>query len=142
MFGRKDKKQQEGKEKLSKLIRGKLENLTFFTQEKISWIKTEISELIKKCQNLRDTNYQLGLKHLENGHLPEAIFRFRFIKKFWPDHYDSHYQLAYCLALNKKLLQARVVLKELLRQKPDYEKAQDLLDQIDANLSQNSHEKI
>ena len=92
----------------------------------------EITDIRQKSKNLRETNYQLGLKHIEKGNLPEAIFRFRFIKKFWPDLFDAYYQLAYCLVLNKKYLEASEVLKELLIKDPAYDpKAQEMLTHIE-----------
>lgn len=95
----------------------------------------EIFVIRGKLQNLRQVNYDLGMKHLENGHLKDAIFRFRFIKKFWPDHFDAYYQLAYCLALRKKPQEAKIIIEELLSKKPDYSsKAQDLLQHIENSL--------
>ena len=78
-----------------------------------------------------ETNYSLGLKHLDKGNVSDAIFRFRFVKRFWPECFDAHYQLAYALTLNKRPFEARKILTELLKKKPDYNiKAQELLDKI------------
>ena len=82
-----------------------------------------------------------GSKHLANGKLSEAIFRFRFTKKMWPDFFDAYYSLAYCLVLNKKLIEAKKHLEELLAKKPDYNpKAKALLDMINKKLSTSSDE--
>lgn len=114
----------------------KITKLTEFYDEKTELVKNEFFSIKNKCKNLRETNYALGLKHLQNGNLSEAIFRFRFIKKFWPDLFDAHYQLAYCLALKNKSAEAKKILEELLRKKPDYDqKAKELLERINKGIT-------
>lgn len=121
--------------KLGANLREKSAKLTQFLGDKFYSVGEEFSTIKKKCENLRETNYNLGLKHLENGHLSDAIFRFRFIKKFWPDLYDAYYQLAYCLVLNDEPRKAKEVLQELLVKKPDYDpKAQALLVHINSAI--------
>jgi tetratricopeptide (TPR) repeat protein len=117
--------------KLGTKVKEKSAKFVEFLNEKSTALQKEFVTIKSKCKNLRETNYQLGLRHLENGHLSDAIFRFRFIKKFWPDLFDAYYQLAYCLVLKKKPFEARKVLQELLLKKPDYDKkARELLDDI------------
>ncbi|MBM5782579.1 MAG: tetratricopeptide repeat protein [Pelagibacterales bacterium] len=112
-------------------IKTKLENIFHFSNKKIQESKEELIVMKHKFNNLLETNYNLGLTHLENGYLGDAIFRFKFIIKFWPQHYDSHYQLAYCLILKNKFSQAKKVLENLLAKKPDYDqKAYELLKRI------------
>lgn len=94
-------------------------------------------DIIKsKLNNLLETNYNQGLWHIERNNLNEAIFRFRFIKKFWPNHYDSWYQLAYCLHKKGKNYQAREILTDLFKNKPDYNniKAQELFEILKPSL--------
>lgn len=82
---------------------------------------TEEYNLIKnKFNNLLETNYNQGLKHLSNNKISEAIFRFRFIKKFWPNHLDSYYQLAICYLKKEKTAEAKNILQELFTKNPDY----------------------
>lgn len=96
--------------------------------------KDEFFVIKEKLNNLLETNYQLGLKHLQNDHLNEAIFRFRFIKKFWPDHLDSYYQLAYCLALKNKFEKSKKVLEELIAKDPNYgDHVTELLNMMNTN---------
>lgn len=112
-------------------IKTKLETFFHLGKSKVQETKDEIFEMKEKLGNLLETNYKLGLTHLENGNLSDAVFRFRFIIKFWPHHLDSYYQLAYCLVLKNKFLQAKKVLEELLVKDPNYDqKAQDLLNRI------------
>ncbi len=112
-------------------VKTKLENIFHFGNKKIQESKEELIVIKHKFNNLLETNYNLGLTHLENGYLGDAIFRFKFIIKFWPQHYDSYYQLAYCLILKNKFPQAKKILENLLDKKPDYDqKAYDLLKRI------------
>lgn len=138
LIGKSEEKETFGG-KLAINLREKSARLTEFLGDKLEVAQSEFSVIKQKCKNLRETNYDLGLKHLENGNLTDAIFRFRFIKKFWPDLYDAYYQLSYCLVLNNELKKAKEILEELLIKKPDYdEKAHTLLNQINSALEQPS----
>lgn len=98
----------------------------------IESIKNELHQVRARFANLLDSNYKLGLYHLERGNLKDAIFRFHFIKRFWPNHYDSYYQLAYCLILSKKYAKAQLVLKELISKSPEYNsRATELMQKAD-----------
>jgi len=119
------------KENAAQEKKGLVSNLTFGISEKsekfsqlitngFSSACEEYFSIKEKCQDLHTANFNLGNKHLEKGNLSEAIFRFRFIKKFWPDDFDAHYQLAYCLVLKNKYRKARAVLEELLEKEPNY----------------------
>jgi tetratricopeptide (TPR) repeat protein len=139
-------KPKEKKEPLSEKIAEDLHKrsgeLVDFIKNKVENAKEEFENIKLKYNNLEETNYKLGLKHLENGKLSEAIFRFRFIKKMWPTSYDAYYYLAYCLALtDKKLPEAREVLAELFAREPDYdEKATELLENINHRLEKPANE--
>lgn len=123
--------------KLGNAVREKTEIFTKFLSEKLENAKEEFTTIKEKTKNLRSTNYLLGLKHLENGKLPEAIFRFRFTTKMWPDYDDAFFLLAYCLTLDEKLLEAKKILEDLLQRNPSYDqKARDLLENINSNLEQ------
>lgn len=135
ILGKSDKKD-TGAEKMAISLRARSEKLTQFLGDKFQLVQDEISDVREKAKNLRETNYNLGLKHLENGRLTDAIFRFRLIKKFWPDLFDAYYQLAYCLVLDDKLDEAKKVLEELLTKNPDYDqKAYDLLESLSSTES-------
>ncbi len=88
-----------------------------------------------KMTNLMETNYRQGIWHIEKNNISDAIFRFRFIKKFWPQHLDSQYHLALCLIKKNKHREAKDVLKNLLTISPDYSNfpAKELLDTIDSS---------
>ncbi|OFW80480.1 MAG: hypothetical protein A2887_05085 [Alphaproteobacteria bacterium RIFCSPLOWO2_01_FULL_40_26] len=140
IFGKSEDKP-GGAAKFGIKLREKSSKLLEFAGKNFELVKNEITIIRAKCQNLREVNYNLGLKHLENGHLSDAIFRFRFIKKFWPDLYDAYYQLAYCLILDNESQKAKEVLRELLIKKPDYDpRARELLDHINATIQKSLSE--
>ena len=124
----------ESQKGLAITLREKSQQLSEGLSGTLDSVKTEFSTLKNKYNNLLETNYNLGLKHIKNGNLSDAIFRFRFIKKFWPNHYDSHYQLAYCLVLNKKSPEAKKILEELMTKDPQHSQGKDLLELLNSNL--------
>jgi len=135
LVGKSDKKPKEASkgEKLAENLRKKSEELTEFLGDKMELVREEYFSIREKTKNLRQTNYNLGIKHLENGHVDEAIIRFKIIRRFWPDVIDAQYQIAYCLVLKEKFKEAKKVLDELLNKNPDYDqKAHDLLDHINS----------
>lgn len=129
----------EPKISLAEKITQKANNLFLFVKNKAQETKSEFGDIKSKMSNLLETNYNLGLRHLEKGNISDAVFRFRFIKKFWPDCFDAYYYLAYSLALNKRPFEAKKILNELLIKKPDYDsKATDLLNKINQDIANNN----
>jgi tetratricopeptide (TPR) repeat protein len=119
---------------LKKQFSDKIDKIFAFFIEKYHDIINEIKTIKDKLGNLPEVNHRLGLKHLENGHLSDAIFRFKFINKMWPERQDAYYYLAYCLYLKKQNYKAKLKLEELLKINPDYDsKAKELLEQINRN---------
>lgn len=118
---RKKKKEKAEFQSPTQGLKHKAQQISGFIEQSITRLKEEIAIIRKKCENLLETNYQLGMKHLDNGHINEATFRFRFIKKFWPDHLESYYQLSYCLILKNKFDEAQQVLEELVTKDKTYE---------------------
>lgn len=143
-FGRKKAPEELKQDKsLAVSLREKSGDLLTFVSKKTEEAQTEFFSIKKKLKNLRQTNYDLAVKHAEKGNLSYAIFRLRCMKRFWPDFFEVYYTLAYYLALHGKPLQAQYFLQELLTENPNYDqthehKAQDLLDQINAAAEQNS----
>lgn len=117
---------------LAKSMRAKTDKAQEFLEKKIEEGRDEYHLIRSKMKNLRETNYKLGLQHMKDGHLIDATFRFRMIRKFWPDLLDAHYQLAYCLLLKKKPEKAKEVLQNLVKNHPDCDpKAHELLSRIE-----------
>lgn len=134
---KKTQKEQSRGTRLGSLLKNKTGQFSDFISQKYDDAWEELSIIREKCKDLRQTNYELGLMHLENGHLSEAIFRFRIIKRFWPNCFDAHYQLAYCLALKEKYPAAKKVLISLLEKDPSSETiARELLNKLN-QISQN-----
>lgn len=77
-------------------------------------------EIIKiKSQNLLQTNFELGLKHLSEGNLSDARLRFAIMICFWPKFYESYYQKAYIELLQDKPLKAIKTLEKFFGLKTD-----------------------
>lgn len=140
LLGKSDKKETVS-DSIAKGIQEKSAKFAGFMERKFQQVYEEFFTIKNRLQNLRETNYKLGLKHLENGNLKDAIFRFRFINKFWPDLLDAYYQLAYCLVLDNKPVEAKSVLQKLLNENPDFDpKAFDLLQHIEQGIKSRTNE--
>ncbi len=135
-FSKKDKSKNAAEiavaEKKASVFQQKIDQVTSGAKGLIQRAKDEIEIIKHKLDNLLETNYKLGLKHIERGNISDAIFRFKFIKKFWPFCYDAYYQLAYVYMLDRRPYRAKEVLHELIEKCPDYTtKANELLRQIE-----------
>lgn len=93
---------QEGSGKLIGIIKN------FFSNAVV-----EYHSIVKKCQNLRETNFELGMKHLKSGNLADARLRFSIIIKFWPNYHEAYYQKAYVEMLMQKFTEAQKTLSDL-----------------------------
>lgn len=129
--GRKAKKKNEATTKAAKNLKKYANGFNNLLAQGLNNTVNEFSDIKEKCQDLRQTNFNLGRQHLKNGKLSEAILRFRIIKKIWPDFYDAHYELAYCLALKGKFNKAKKILEDLLKAQPNYKPlAKELLQHL------------
>ena len=69
-------------------------------------LASEIGAMKEKSKNLLKTNVNLGLKHLNNDKISDAILRFKIISIIWPNHVKTYYYLAHCYILkNSNLVQ-------------------------------------
>lgn len=119
-------------ESIANFFREKSSSFLIFICNHFEVVRKEIEIIKLKSKNLLETNYNLGLKHLEKGNLGDATFRFKFIKKFWPHHYESHYQLAYCYFLQNRFARSKKILEELIIIDPTIkDKALQLIAQIE-----------
>lgn len=118
-------------------ISDKVSSLFNSLNSKTKLLVEEFKTIQEKCKDLPKTNYDLGMKYLESGNLAEAIFRFKVIKKFWPNYYDAYYQLTYCLIIDGKFKEAELVIIDLLSKNPEYtSKIKELFDIVEKELSQ------
>lgn len=121
---------------LQEQIKQKVEAFSSFAKTKFEEAQAETKLLRRRFSNLLESNYEVGMIHLQKGDVGDAIFRFKFIKKFWPDHLKSYYQLAYCLAIKNKDEEAQKVLQELLAKDPNFEGAKELLKKVEDEMAQ------
>jgi tetratricopeptide (TPR) repeat protein len=87
-----------------------------FSQEVSVSVKNTLDDLSlmhKKSKNLLQTNFELGLYHLNNGNIKEAHFRFFIISKFWPKFENGLYYYAYILTLKQQYLKAQNIIEKI-----------------------------
>lgn len=53
----------------------------------------EIGIIRQKIKDLKTTNIQLGIKHFDLGFIDDSIFRFKLVKRIWPDAVVANYYL-------------------------------------------------
>lgn len=99
----------------------------------IEKVKIFIEDSKRKFHNLYQTNYDTGMYHLEHGNLWDATFRFKIIKRFWPNKLEAQYRYAYCLVLQGLNSDATILLNEILKKDPNYKEARELLGKIEGN---------
>jgi len=105
----------------------KVDKFSNFIDHISAYVVIEYRIIKDKLQDLSKTNYDLGIKHLEQGNLKEAIFRFKITKRFWPHNYNAYYELIYCLILENEFEEAQKVIDELLHKCPSYKEKIDQL---------------
>lgn len=96
----------------------------------LSGYRKFVANTKQKLGNMSDTNYNTGMYHLDRGNLFDATFRFKIIKKFWPDRLEAQCKYAYCLILQNMINDATILLHEILAKDPNMVEAQQLLNRI------------
>lgn len=123
--------------------KNKIDALSGFIDKVFKAAIAEYKIIRQKMQNLSQTNYNLGMKHLNEGNLKEAIFRFKITKKFWPENYEAYYQLIYCMILVHNFKSAQIVINELLEKNPSYQpKIDQLIKKSEAEYFGTPHEEL
>ena len=128
-------------------IKDKISNsMQKISQEVSASVKTTISDLSlmhQKSKNLLQTNFELGLHHLNNGNIKEAHFRFFLISKFWPKFESGLYYYAYILTIQQKYQKAKSVIEKifLLNNNPNQE-VFELKNNIGQYLKNSNQSKI
>ena len=122
-------------DKIASKIKNNVKSFSGFLSEKTDLAVKEYASIKEKSKNLVETNYKLGISHLEKGNLNDARLRFFIMTKFWPKFYEAHYQLAYILILKENPLKAKKVLEEVIIKNAEIDpKFQELLNEINANI--------
>ena len=133
-LGKKSEKELKS-EKIAEKIQENLKGFSGFLSEKTDLALKEFALIKEKSKNLVETNYKLGMSHLEKGNLSDAHFRFFIMTKFWPQFYEAYYQLAYVLILKDRPLRAKKVLEDVILKNPELDpKFHELLEQININI--------
>jgi hypothetical protein len=133
-LGKKSEKEEKS-EKIASKIKNNVKNFSGFLSEKTDLALKEYASIKEKSKNLVETNYKLGISHLEKGNLSDASLRFFIMTKFWPQFYEAHYQLAYVLILKEKPLKAKKVLEDVLSKNAELDpKFRELLNEINSNI--------
>ena len=133
-LGKKTEKENKS-EKIASKIQQNIKNFSGFISQKTDLALKEYALIKEKSKNLVETNYKLGIDHLEKGNLSDAHFRFFLMTKFWPKFYEAYYQLAYVLILRNKPFKAKKVLEDLIAKNLEIDnKFHELLDQINSNI--------
>jgi hypothetical protein len=133
-FGVKSEKEISS-DKISGKIKDNLNRFSQFVMQKKDFALKEFFTIKEKSKNLIETNYKLGISHLEKGNLSDARMRFFLMTKFWPKFHDSHYQLAYILSLQQEHLKAKKVIEDLIAKNNEIDpKFHELLNKINANI--------
>lgn len=70
-----------------------------------------LKESLVKSQDLTKTNYELGILHLKNGNLSDAILRFKLVNFFSENYQKTNYHLARCFQYNLEFDKAINLLK-------------------------------
>ncbi len=122
LIGKKPAKPGE-KEKESTLVGFKrgINKLSGLISDYFTNFTSDLKTMKEKSRDLLKTNVNLGLKHLNNDKIGDAIFRFKIVSILWPNHVKTHYYLAHCYILQKKYDQADKSLQKLLTMDPSYD---------------------
>lgn len=118
----------DGANKVSSLVKDGLVNFV-----------SDLKIMREKSKDLLKTNVNLGLKHLNDDNISDAIFRFRVVSIFWPNYVKTYYYLAHCYILKNRYRKADIAIKKLLEMDPTYSsKVQSMI----AKINRGNSEKI
>jgi predicted TPR repeat methyltransferase len=110
------------KEKLLK-IEGFIAELPTKAKDLSIQFLDNMRDSLLKMKDLVDTNYKLGLFHMDKGNIYDAKMRFLFVTKLKPDFLLAHYHLARCHIFNLDFSKAREELGKVLSLDPHFDKA-------------------
>lgn len=68
----------------------------------------------EKLKNFAETNYKLGIYHIDKGNMTDAKFRFFMVSRLEPNNELAHYHLARCHLYNLNFDKAKEELKQAL----------------------------
>lgn len=95
----------------------------------------EYYNIKEKLKDLANTNYQLGLYHLNQENFLDAKIRFFLVTKLKPELASAHYQLALCYTISGNLPKAKKLLEQTLSIDPSFSNAAYRLKLLNKSIS-------
>lgn len=96
-----------------------------------------ILTIISKSKDLANTNYELGIFHLNKGNFQDAKMRFIFAIKIKKDFALAHYHLSRCYLNSFEYQKAKIELEKALSIDPSLSLAKSRLDFLNETFSGN-----
>lgn len=87
-----------------------------------------VQEIALKCQNLIQTNYELGLYHWNHFNNSDALLRFRIVLLLSPNHHGALVGISRCLLAKNNKTSARRYLERAVKMDPQDQEVLYLLD--------------
>ncbi len=86
-------------------------------KQKLVDAKNDVFEVRSKLKNMRQSNFDLGIYHLEKGNFKDAIFRFKLIDRFLDkDNPKVIYQLGIAYFMNGDYVKSKAVLEKAVQE--------------------------
>jgi predicted TPR repeat methyltransferase len=106
--------------------------ISVFFKEQLKDVIEKYKTSSVKLQDIPGTNYNLGLYHMKQGNLGDAIMRFKMVNYLKPENIDSFYNLGRCLILNGENKKAKEALQKVLEKNQEHVEAKYLINKIDS----------
>ena len=126
MFPFKKKKKQviaKDKEKAGKALSSLYRSFC----RKITSLPDEFQSMREKSKDLAKTNTELGFSYLQQGHINDAVFRFKMALRFNKEYAPAFYGLGSCRYTEDNQEEAADFFRKTLAIDPDYVEAQYML---------------
>ncbi len=99
----------------------------------------EVHIAIDKLKNLSETNYELGIYHMNKGNIRDAKMRFAFVIRLKPDFAIAHYHLARCYLFDLDFDKAKAELNLALSLDPNLEVAKYRLNLVNCTVEEGNN---
>lgn len=107
-----------------------LDKVKPLVRKKTSEIIEELKLARGKLKDIPGTNYKLGLHHLKQGNIEDAILRFKMVTYLAPDMADAYYNLGRCQLMNGDPELAKENLQKAILLKSDFPEVNYILGKI------------
>lgn len=90
-------------------LRDKMLSLFSYLRMPVDNLCSHFPKLLSKLQNVADSNLKLGLFHLEEGNINDAILRFKLVNKYLSSgNKTASYWLGWCYIIKQQFPKARL----------------------------------